>query len=127
MTAESQKDPTSQYLLYKASIRSGDTDMATECLENLAQSNVNFQLLYACVADAQRVGDRLVTLQAMKKLAAAYDYENPGPVHLPALLRCTVMVMHNLLKGNEERDQSPVIEDLCQIFDNGEQCSGPTA
>lgn len=93
--------------------------MAIECLGNLAQSNVNFQLLYACVADAQRVGDRLVTLQAMKKLAAAYNYEHPGPVHLPALLRCTVMVMHNLLTDNENEDQSLVVDDLCQIFDDG--------
>lgn len=119
MTAETQKDPMTQYLMYRTTIRSGDVDIASDCLENVARSNISFELLYACVADSQRVGDRLITLEAMKKLAEVYNYEKPGKVNLPALLRCTIMLQHGFLNSDEKVDQDPVVADMCKMFDGG--------
>lgn len=119
MSKDTQQDPMTQYLMYRATIRSGDHDLAAGCLEAVAQANVRIELLYACVADAQRVGDRLVTLAAMKKLADVYDYERPGPVHLPALLRCTIMLLHGLLNGDEKVVKDPIVADICKMFEAG--------
>lgn len=119
LSEETQKDPTTQYLMYRASIRSGDHELATECLEAVARASVRVELLYACVADSQRVGDRLVTLAAMKKLADVYDHGHPGPVHLPALLRCTIMLQHGLLNGDKKVVEDPVVTDLCRVFEAG--------
>lgn len=119
MSLETQKDPMTQYLMYRTTIRSGDVDIASDCLESVARSNISFELLYACVADSQRVGDRLTTLKAMKKLADVYDYEKPGKVHLPALLRCTIMLQHGLLNRDAEIDQDSVVADMCKMFDGG--------
>lgn len=108
-----------QYLMYRATIRSGDHELAAECLEVVANANVRIELLYACVADSQRVRDRLVTLAAMKKLADVYDYERPGPIHLPALLRCTIMLLHGLLNGDEKVVEDPIVADICKMFETG--------
>lgn len=120
MGAETQKDPMSQYLMYRATIRSGDIELASECLDNVAGSNMGFELLYACVADSQRVGDKAVIIAAMKKLAEVYDFERPGKVHLPALHRCTIMLLHGLLNADEKVDQDHVVGDMCSMFEEGE-------
>lgn len=119
MTEETQKDPMTQYLMYRATIRSGDHEQAAAYLEAVARAHVRIELLYACVADSQRVGDRLVTLAAMRKLAEVYDYERPGPVHLPALLRCTIMLLHGLLNGDGNVAEDPVVADICRMFEAG--------
>lgn len=119
MSEETQKDPMTQYLMYRATIRSGDHEQAAQCLEAVARANVRIELLYACVADSQRVGDRLVTLAAMRKLAEVYDHERPGPVHLPALLRCTIMLLHGLLNGDGKVAEDPVVADICTMFQAG--------
>lgn len=119
MSEETQKNPMTQYLMYRATIRSGDHDLAADCLEAVAQANVPIELLYACVADSQRVGDRLITLSAMKKLANMYDYEKPGRVHLPALMRCIIMLLHGLLNNSENGNQDNVVVDMCTMFEAG--------
>lgn len=117
MAPATQLDPMTQYLMYRTTIRSGDAEMAAECLENVARSSIRFELLYACVADSQNVGDRFVTLQAMKRLAAVYDYKKPGKVNFPALCRCTIMLQHGLLNSSDKMDQETVVTDLCDMFD----------
>lgn len=117
MAPGTQQDPMTQYLMYRTTIRSGDVEMASECLDNVARSSINFELLYACVADSQNVGDRFVTLQAMKKLASIYDFGKPGKVNLPALCRCTIMLQHGLTDGSEKVDHETAVTDLCDMFD----------
>lgn len=113
-----QKDPNTQYLMYKVSVRSGDREMAAECLGAIARASPKqLVFLYACVADGQRSGDKLIAVDALKKLADIYDFEHPGQVHLPALLRCTVMLLHTILESGEEKES--VIASLCSIFDAG--------
>lgn len=119
MSPEIQKEPMTQYLLYRATIRSGDIEMAVNCLGTLAKSSIGLELLYACVADSQRVGHKVAIIEAMKKLAQVYDYGCPGEVHLPALLRCTIMLIYGLLKSDEMSDQNATVADLCNVFSQG--------
>ncbi|KUI61426.1 Testis-expressed sequence 11 protein [Cytospora mali] len=116
MSEGAQGDHNTQYLMYKVAVRSGDRAMAAECLGAIAQeSPKQLVFLYACVADGQRAGDKLVAVDALKKLADVYDFEHPGQVHLPALLRCTVMLLHTTLESGEEKNS--IIISLCDIFD----------
>lgn len=120
MSPDAQEDPMTQYLMYKATVRSGDRESAVTYLEAVAKASPTYiHLLYACVADSQQVKDRLIAVDALKKLADVYDFQNPGPVHLPALLRCTIMLLHGLLDGGEETQRQSVVVDLCVVFDSG--------
>lgn len=120
MTAETQKDPMTQYLMYRTTIRSGDSDIASECLNNVAGSTIGRELLYACVADSQRLGNRLIVQEAMKKLADAHNYEEPDKVHLPALLRCIIIIQHGILNSNDKIDKDLAVAEMCNIFEGGE-------
>lgn len=120
MVAETQRDPMTQYLMYRTTIRSGDISIASECLENVAASSISRELLFACVADSQRLGNRFVTHEAMKKLADAYDPEEPGKLHLPALLRCCIMLQHGLLSSDENADRDQAVAEMCKTFERGE-------
>lgn len=115
-----------QYLMYRVTIRSGDTEMASECLESIAAaSETNMELLYACVAESQRVGHKVLAIEAMKKLIVTYEYERSSELHLPALLRCTIMLLHGLL-SDQKANRNEVIVDLCNVFDEG-KCLACTA
>lgn len=120
MPRDAQEDPMTQYLMYRATVRSGDRESAATHLEAVAKASpAHMHLLYACVADSQQVKDRLIAIDALKKLADVYDFEHPGPVHLPALLRCTVMLLHGLLESGDQAQRQSVIDDLCVVFDSG--------
>ncbi|KAK2606983.1 hypothetical protein N8I77_005697 [Diaporthe amygdali] len=118
MSQDAQEDPMTQYVMYKTTVRSGDRESAAVHLEAVAKASpAHLHLLYACVADSQQVKDRLVAIDALKKLANVYDFQHPGPVHLPALLRCTIMLLHGLLESGDEAQQHLVVADLCASFD----------
>lgn len=55
----------------------------------------------------------------MKKLAEKYDYEKPEKIHLPALLRCIIMIQHGLLDGDDEAGHDHIVLDLCNTFERG--------
>lgn len=94
-------------------------EMASQCLQNVAaSSSAGMELLYACVADSQRVGHKPTVIEAMTKLAEVHDYEHPGKLHLPALFRCNIMLLHGML-ADKQADKSSVIADLCRMFDTG--------
>lgn len=119
MSPETQQDPMTQYLMYRVTIRSGDAELASECLQAIAAaSNISMELLYACVADSQRVGNRIIVVQAMKKLAEVHECGRLERLHLPALFRCSIMLLHGLLTDKDIARKS-VINDLCNMFDQG--------
>ena len=65
-----------------------DKFSAAQCLGGIcASSTKDATLLYACVLEAQRTGDRLQSIAALQRVLDKYDYNAPGGVHLPALLR----------------------------------------
>ncbi len=109
-----------RYLLYKVSVRSGDRELATECLESVSASKGNLDFLYACVIDSYHSGDRLCAVESLKMLATSYEHTKPTPVHLPALFRCTIRLLHGLI--SDESDQTKrdeIVQDLCGMFVGG--------
>ncbi len=120
MSAEAQKEPMTKYLMYKLAVRSCDRDLATECLESVSSSTDGQELLYACVIEAHHSGDQVCAVGALKKLIEKYEFKSPSPIHLPALLRCTIRLLCKFLDGEDGEDgQGAITRDICDIFDAG--------
>ena len=65
MSESARNEPMTRFLMYKISIRGGDAELAAECLQAICSATKSTQdltLLYACVLDAQRVGNKAETL-----------------------------------------------------------------
>jgi hypothetical protein len=107
-----------QYLMYKVSVQNGDRDLASECLEAVSRASANQVFLYACVIDSQRAHDKTIAVEALKRLVDKYEDAAPNPVHLPALLRCTIRLLHTLLVSkDEDTDDATLANDLCNMFE----------
>ncbi|KAI9880695.1 MAG: hypothetical protein M1830_001328 [Pleopsidium flavum] len=105
MSEASRTAPMTQYLMYKVAVRSDDepfgkytmsyfwmeqllTSPATECLDTVCdQSSKDATILYACVLEAQQVGNKRQAATALQRVSEKYDYGSPRGIHLPALLR----------------------------------------
>ncbi|KAL8797191.1 MAG: hypothetical protein Q9195_000658 [Heterodermia aff. obscurata] len=127
MSEVTKKHPSTQYLLYKVALRSQNTDLATECLEEIcAQSTKDATLLYACVLEAQRAGDRIQSVASMQRVLEKYEYAAPDGVHLPALLRCTARL---LIQGAEstEAPHNVNVDEICKLFEGGDKLISPSS
>ncbi|OLN95249.1 Regulator of drug sensitivity 2 [Colletotrichum chlorophyti] len=119
MAEAAQNEPITRYLMYKVALRSSDRELATECLERIgvvAPQDPNF--LYACVLEAQQVNDRVCAMLAMKKLVERHESSEASPVHLPALLRCSI----RLAVSAEENEKQAVeikaaVEEITVLFE----------
>ena len=75
MSATNKKDPSSQYLLYKVALRSQDADLATECLDRIFRASTkDATLLYACVLEAQQIGDQVQSIASLQRVLENYNY-----------------------------------------------------
>lgn len=109
---------------------------ATECLDTISHgSTKDATLLYACVLEAQQIGDQPQIVAALQRVLQKYDYNAPAEVHLPALLRfanshlltaggiangqsCTA----RLLVREIEQPSSQItdgIDEICKLFEGG--------
>ncbi|KAF2090252.1 SPO22-domain-containing protein [Saccharata proteae CBS 121410] len=117
MTEQGQAAADTRYLLYKVAIREGDLEFATECLDIVCkQSSKDATLLYACVLEAQQVGDKRQAAVALQKVLQKYEYGAPQGVHLPALLRCTLRLLATQLATTDENAITTATE-LCKVFE----------
>ncbi len=110
--------------MYKIAIRSGDADLASECLEVVHQSSPkDTSLLYACVIDAQEVGDKKMTLTALQLLLEKHQFSPPSSIHLPALFRCTIRLLNAQLDSRNnsqvEFDSDGIADQLGKLFEGG--------
>ena len=118
-----------RFLMYKVAIRSEDTDLAAECLRIISSSSKDPTLLYACVLDAQQVGNRhlaLAALQLVLEVEGTFDNQSTGPsctVHMPSLLRSTISLTCAALDGSKHAEGSPEaeanVDKLCKFFEGG--------
>lgn len=117
-----------QYLMFKVAVRSGDEDLGEICLRTLSSpATKTLDFLYACILDAQQVGDRQFVTAAMKSLVERYDFAQTDMVNLPALLRCTLRLLCPMLSSSTAAnptdkaaiDESSVVEDICHMFESG--------
>ncbi|KAL8919345.1 MAG: hypothetical protein Q9208_006844 [Pyrenodesmia sp. 3 TL-2023] len=117
MSKTTQDDPPTQYLLYKVALRCHDIDLATGCLDGISKIREDdSSLLYACVLEAQKSGNRL---QVVRALSAVHNSSTraitPG-LHLPTLLR----LIARLLLEELDSQQAPELEsidELCKVFE----------
>jgi len=132
MAAETRDSPLTMYLVYKIATRSGDFELASDCLSRVSSAGDSQKYLYACVIDAYKSENKLCAVEAMKKLIDSYGHHTPKQAHIPALFRCTIRLLHRLLDegaGQESENlvQWQIVEDLCKIFDTGESSTNLVA
>ncbi|ORY11635.1 meiosis protein SPO22/ZIP4 like-domain-containing protein [Clohesyomyces aquaticus] len=117
MSESGRDEPITQYLMYKVALQKGDSDEAIQCLDQVCrQSSKDATLLYACVLEAQSIGNKRQAIIALEKVLEKYDYNAPEGVHLPALLRCTGRLLIQQLVKNDEMDTG-VVEEICKLFE----------
>lgn len=78
-------------------------------------------MLYACIREAQQVGDRLCTLAALKAVVDTCGSGLSPSANFPSILRCTIKLIH-LIKSQEDELASKsdeFVEDTCKIFETG--------
>lgn len=121
MSDVTKNEAMTRFLMYKVAIRCNETALAAECLRVVASpSTKDTNLLYACVLDAQQVGNRCQAVAALQ-LVLDKDPDTSGKtVHLPSLLRVTIKLTSSLLDNSEEADDSvnlDNVEKLCRLFE----------
>lgn len=112
-----------RFLMYKIALRVEDFDFAAECLQIMGSSSTNdTMLLYACVLDAQQMGNRSQTLVALQLVLEKHSNEGVSKVNLPSLVRLTISLLCSTLgdprKGLSLEDVETV-ERLCELFERG--------
>jgi hypothetical protein len=121
MTEETQKETRTLYLMYKIAVRDGDREEATRCIEAISKAPEPLEYLYACCLDAQEAPHRAFAIEALNKLLEKNAHSPSSPVHLPALLRCTIRLMVKDLEGLEdETDHQEAVQRLSGVFNEGE-------
>ena len=117
MSSAIQGASTTQYLLYKSALRTQDSDTATECLEKICKNSTSdATILYACVLEAQRIGDLAQSSLTLQKLLQKFDDDVPPGVNLPAILRCAARLLFQQL-NKEDPPSQRIIEDICHHFE----------
>ncbi|KAF4502049.1 transcription factor [Fusarium agapanthi] len=117
-----QDEPLTRYLMFRVSLLNWDHDLGRQCVEFLgkfAEKSQCRDILYACIRDAQHVGDKLMTLEALKAAAETFDAEGSLTINLPSILRCTIRLIHSLesQEGSEGGPSPELTEETCRIFE----------
>lgn len=105
MSDTSKDEPVTRYLMYQAALRCEDLEsskitsphtnssnlltlVAADCLGVVCRSSAkDATLLYACVMEAQSMGDKRQAINILEQVIATYENTAPACIHLPALLR----------------------------------------
>ncbi|XP_014560370.1 hypothetical protein COCVIDRAFT_89663 [Bipolaris victoriae FI3] len=118
MTETGRDEPVTRYLMYKVALQSGDADFAAECLNNICRSSAkDATLLYACVMEAQRAGNKRQAINALRNVLDKYQNGATTGIHLPALLRrsTTRMLQSELI--NDGKIDTAILDQLCESFE----------
>jgi hypothetical protein len=90
-----------RYLMFKVALQLSDKELAAECIKIVHETSMeDATLLYACVLEAQDVGDKVQAATAMQLILDKYEFSTPDSVHLPALLRYLRFIMTLVLYFN---------------------------
>ncbi|OBT96970.1 hypothetical protein VE01_05545 [Pseudogymnoascus verrucosus] len=119
----SKDDPMTRFLMFKIAIRSNELELASACLGKVYEAATDdYTMIYACVIDAQQVGDRTLALAGLQLVLQKYEYNAPSAVNFPALLRCMIrFILSQLESGEPEKDIDvpSAVDQLCRLFDGG--------
>ncbi|KAK0704841.1 meiosis protein SPO22/ZIP4 like-domain-containing protein [Lasiosphaeris hirsuta] len=116
MSQQSWNEPMTAYLAFKVAVRTKDRVLAERSLETVSSTPDHMDYLGACIAESQNAGDIFCAIAALNKLYEKYEYKAPNLVHLPALFRCTIRLLH-LLVGRPDADKNLIVHKLCEGFD----------
>lgn len=117
MSVANRDSPSTQYLLYKVALRWRDPELAAQCLDTICvTSKKDATLIYACVLEAQRMGDSSQTVACIQRVLEKFDYNAPDGVHLPALLRCNARLLIREL-DSEQSSHQDIPDQLCKLFE----------
>ncbi|KAI9644262.1 Transcription factor [Ciborinia camelliae] len=118
MSDVAKEEPLTRFLLYKIAIRSGEVELAAECLKKVASYSEDSTLLFACVLDAKKAGKKTDVLDALWMVLDKCGYAKEN-VHLPALIRTTVLMLLPVIENAEAHsvDTRESIEKLCKLFE----------
>jgi hypothetical protein len=106
--------------MYKIAIRSDDRDAATTCLEEIVKGPGHLEYLYACCVDAQEAQHKEFAIEALSKLLENKGHNPSSPIHLPALLRCTIRLMAKEYEDQtDEEERYSTVQKLCMVFNEG--------
>ena len=95
-----QEAVETRFLLYKVGIRMQDSNLVYECLEAISKSSKkDATILYACVLEAQKIGQRDLAIATIQVVLNKYKYGAPPGIHVPALLRCTTRLLISTLEA----------------------------
>ncbi|KAF7546657.1 hypothetical protein G7046_g9241 [Stylonectria norvegica] len=117
-----QNDALTRYLMFRASLIGWDYELGRQSIEYLSKCDDKARsqdMLYACLREAQQVGDKLCTLAALKAVAENFDPGTPSAANFPSILRCTIKLIH-LIQDQEDTSagQRPdFVEDTCKVFE----------
>lgn len=117
-----QDDPLTRYLMFKVSLACWDHELGSDCIQHLSRCSdkeTSQDILYACVKEAQQVGDKLCTLTALKAVVEKCDSDATPKAHFPTILRCTIRLIHMIEnQDQEEPNIGPgLVEDTCHVFE----------
>ncbi|PNY23779.1 Uncharacterized protein TCAP_06278 [Tolypocladium capitatum] len=123
MPEGAQDDILTRYLMFKVSLLCWDHELGSKCIKHLSGSTDNIRrrdILYACVREAQQVGDKLCTLAALKAVAGSWTAGKTSPSNVPSILRCTIRLIHMVEEDEGAAEhhvqRSDFAEDICEIF-----------
>jgi len=128
MPDSAKNEPMTRFLMYKTAIRCEKFEFSAECLEIVsrslgAKSVPDPTLLYACVLDAQQVGNKQQALTALQLVMERFGNTTSSTVHLPSLLRLTIKLSCSLLDDSSCQQLSNIqesdVEKLCRLFEGG--------
>ncbi|XP_044723905.1 meiosis protein SPO22/ZIP4 like domain-containing protein [Hirsutella rhossiliensis] len=118
-----QEDALTGYLMFKVSLLSWDHELGCQSIAHLSKVSDTARgrdILYACVREAQQFGDKLCTLAALKAVADSWAVGGLVSDSLPAILRCTIRLMHMTEEEEDAREalteKPDFTEDICEVF-----------
>lgn len=126
MPDAARNDALTRYLMFKVSLLDWDHQLGCQSVEYLAkEADIGYsqELLYACIREAQRAGDKMCTLSALK---ATVDNWKPGTAStgsLPSVIRCSIRLI-TMIEEEEKRKRLEnyselFVEDICTMFERG--------
>ncbi|KAI9681495.1 MAG: hypothetical protein M1817_002779 [Caeruleum heppii] len=111
-----------RYLMFRGAIQLDDVQLAGECLQHISTAESKTEhLLYACVLEAQKLGNRKLVLAALQRVLDTTEHGAPTELHIPALLRCAIHLMMTELghvgPTEFERTSSEAATPVCKLYD----------
>ncbi|PTB63793.1 SPO22-domain-containing protein [Trichoderma citrinoviride] len=112
-----------RYLTFKVSLVDWDHDLGCESIKHLSKLSDSSQgrdVLYACIREAQQVGDKLCTLAALQAIIDSWKSEQVSPSNLTSILRCSIRLIHKIEEeGSADAGSQSITyaDDICKLFE----------